>query len=103
MAQIPPSNFIASTSLEEYFVDENTGLPLAGGSVYFYKDTARTVPKLVYELTGDPNTVGGYSFAPLPNPVQLSATGTFMDNNGNNIAVYYNPFDAEGNLELYYV
>lgn len=103
MAQIPPSNYIASTSLEEYFVDENTGLPLANGAVYFYRDIARTTPKLVYELTGDPSNVGGYSFAPLPNPVQLSATGTFMDNNGNNIAVYYYPYDTEGNLDLYYV
>jgi hypothetical protein len=103
MAQTPPDNYISSTSLDEYFVNENTGLPLAGGRVTFYEDKSRTTTKLVYKLTGDPDSVGGYDFAFLPNPMILSATGTFVDNNGDNVAVYYKPYDADGNLDLYYV
>lgn len=104
---LPDNRFIASTSLEEYFVDKNTGLPLAGGQVYFYQDIARTNPKLVYTLTGDPNSVGGYSFVALNNPLILSATGTFLYN-GNEIAVYYFPYDGDpttstNTLDLYYV
>lgn len=103
MPQIPPNNYIASTSLEEYFVDKVNGLPLANGYVHFYKDQDRATRKLVYKLTGDPDEVGGYAFAALPNPVRLSSTGTFVDQNGSNIAVYYYPYDTDGNLELYYV
>ena len=108
MANIPDNRFIASTSLEEYFVDKNSGLPLSNGAVYFYQDISRTTPKLVYELTGDPTNVGGYTFVPLDSPVRLSATGTFVDDDGNNIAVYYFPYDglpasSANTLDLYYV
>ena len=108
MANIPDNRFISSTSLEEYFVDKSSGLPLSGGYVYFYRDISRTTPKLVYQLTGDPATGGGYSFAPLSNPVRLSANGTFQDNDGNNIALYYFPYDglpatSLNKLDLYYV
>ena len=92
--------YMTDTSLEEYFVDKSTGEPLAGGFVYFYEDDARTVPKLVYELSGAPPN---YTYSPLPNPIQLSAVGTPQDAAGNNIAIYYYPFDAAGNLQLYYV
>lgn len=108
MANIPDNRFISATSLQEYFVDKSSGLPLSNGAVYFYRDTSRTTFKSVYQLTGDPNTTGGYSFTPLNNPLNLSATGTFVDNNGNNIAVYYFPYDgtpnaSAGNIELYYI
>lgn len=108
MANTPDNRFIASTSLEEYFVDKSSGLPLANGAVYFYRDISRTTLKSVYELTGDPNEVGGYNFAALDNPVRLSATGTFQDDDGNNIAVYYFPYDgtpddSTNTLDLYYV
>lgn len=107
MANIPDNRFISSTSLEEYFVDKSSGLPLSGGYVYFYRDISRTTPKLVYQLTGDPATGGGYSFAPLTNPVRLSANGTFQQG-GNNIALYYFPYDglpatSLNKLDLYYV
>jgi len=105
---LPDNRFIAATSLEEYFVDKSSGLPLSAGYVYFYQDIARTVPKLVYQLTGDPANVGGYTFAALPNPLRISATGTFQDNDGNNIAVYYFPYDglpdtSTNVLDLYYI
>ena len=97
--------YITAIDLEEYFVDKDSGLPLAGGQIQFWVDGARTTPKLVYELTGDPTNSqgGGYDYAALPNPIILSDVGTIQDNNGNNVPVYYYPYDEDGNLQLYYV
>jgi hypothetical protein len=92
--------YITSVELQSYFVDKDTGLPLAGGQVWFYEDTNRNQLKNVYELTGSPPN---YQYAPLPNPITLSGVGTFMDDDGNDIAVYYFPFDDFGNVQLYYV
>ena len=96
---------IATTSLEEYFVDKSTGQPLTGGLIYFWEDNARTVPKLVYELSGAPPN---YTFTPLPNPMQLSMVGTPQDTAGNNVAIYYFPFEgdifvSDGTQQLYFV
>ncbi len=76
-----PSYMIAP-SLEQYYVDKDTGLPLAKGVVTFYKDQARTVLKPIYTISGSPPN---YTYVQLPNPVSLSATGTFQDANGNNV------------------
>lgn len=97
--------YITAVDLEEYFVDKDTGLPLAGGQIQFWVDGARTTPKLVYELTGDPTNSqgGGYSYAPLPNPITLSDVGTVQDSNGNNTPIYYYPYDSNGQLQLYYI
>lgn len=95
--------YITSVELESYFVDKSTGEPLAGGIVSFWRDTQRTVPKLVYELIDSPPYMMANSYAPLPNPIILSQSGTFQDAAGNNIAVYYFPYDQFGNLDLYYI
>ena len=92
--------YIPLYQLQQYFVDKDTGAPLAGGKVYFYSDVNRTVAKNVYELQGNS---ANYTFSPLPNPVILSAVGTPVDVNGNDIVIYAYPFDANGNSELYYV
>ena len=89
---------------QEITLDKDTGAPLSGGFVYFYEDDNRLVPKLVYELVN----VGGaappnYAYMPLPNPLQLSAVGSPMDANGNDVAVYYYPYDANGDIQLYYI
>jgi hypothetical protein len=83
-------------------IDKVTGFPLAGGIVTFYKDQARTITGLkpVYMLSGSPPN---YSFVPLPNPITLSSIGTFQDNSGNDIVVYFFPYDDKGNQELYYI
>lgn len=94
------SNYITVDGLEAYFIDKSTGQPLAGGIVNFYEDNNRTVGKLVYQLTGSPPN---YTYTALPNPLILSNTGTFQDASGNNIAVYFFPYDINGNLQLYYV
>lgn len=97
--------FVTSVNLEPYFVDKSTGLPLANGTVEFWQDDDRGTPKLVYQLSGSPPN---YTYTALPNPLTLSAVGTFQNAGGDNIAVYYFPYDGDpdssnGNVELYYI
>lgn len=96
------SRYISSLDLEPYFVSNQNGEANAGGVVTFYIDTNRTTLKLVYQLSKDPMT-GVYSYVPLPNPITLSGVGTFQNAAGDNIAVYYFPYDQFGNQELYYI
>lgn len=94
------NRYVIAPSLQMYFVDKDTGLPLENGLVFFYEDQARTVPKDVFEISGDPPN---YSYNVLPNPVSLSSVGTFQDDSGADIIPYYFPFDANGDIELYYI
>ena len=95
--------YITAIDLSPYLVDKDSGAPLASGVVSFYQDATRAVPKLVYELSGAPPN---YTYTALPNPIILSNTGTFQDAAGNNIAVYYFPYDSQlpdANVQLYYI
>lgn len=96
------SRYVIAPSLQEYFVDKDSGLPLSGGKVYFFQDTARTVPKDVFELSGSPPN---YTYTVLPNPVTLSAVGTFQDASGNDIIPYYFPYVSltDSTVQLYYI
>lgn len=94
------SRYMIAPSVQEYFVDKDTGRPLAAGVVTFFQDEARTIKKPVYQLTGSPPD---YTYTPLPNPCTLSSSGTFQDEDGNDILPYYYPFDANGNIQLYYI
>lgn len=87
-------------SVQEFFIDKLTGLPMAAGKVFFYSDVDRNVLKPIYALSGSPPN---YSYVQLPNPVTLTAVGTFSDSQGNDVLPYYYPFDDEGNVELYYI
>lgn len=93
-------NYVLAPSLQEYFVDKDTGLPLAGGQVFFWSDVNRSIPKTVYELSGSPPS---YSYTALPNPSTLSGVGTFQDAGGQDILPYWYPYDSDGNVELYFV
>lgn len=95
--------YITAIDLSPYLVDKDSGAPLSNGVVSFWQDDARTVPKLVYELSGAPPN---YTYTALPNPIILSNAGTFQDAAGNNIAVYYFPYDSQlpdANVQLYYI
>lgn len=92
--------YMVGINLEEYFVDNETGLPLSEGSIEFWVDTSRSTPKPVFQLTGSPPN---YTYDQLPNPITLSSVGTIVNNSGTNIAVYYYPFDEEGAIQLYYI
>lgn len=98
------SRFIACSDLQQYFVDKDSGFPLDAGEVTFYSDVNRTIKKPVYMITGSPPN---YSYSVLPNPMILSAVGTF-EYNGNDIIPYYFPYegtpdDSNNTVELYYV
>lgn len=94
------TRYIPLNFLQQYFVDLATGLPLAGGIVTFYKDQARTQLKNIYQISGTPPN---YTYTALPNPLTLSANGTFVDASGNDISVYAFPYDSAGAVELYFV
>ena len=89
------ANYMLATSVDQTFTD-NLGQPLVAGSVEFFVDTARATPKPVFEQTGVP---GAYRY------VQQGTNGVITLNAGGKIdkALYYNPYDAKGNDELYYV
>lgn len=92
--------YITDASLEEYFVDKETALPLSGGMVFFWRDVNRTVPKAIFTISGSaPN----YTFVQLPNPMTLSGVGTPQDGGGNNVPIYYYPYDDEGAIDRYFV
>lgn len=92
--------FIVAPSLQSYFVDKNTGEPLAGGKVFTYSDVDRTTPKPVYTIAGN---ASNYTYVELPNPIILSGVGTVQDDNFNDDLIYWYPYDADGDPELYYV
>lgn len=94
------SRYMIAPSLEEYFVDKTTGLPLDGGKIFFFSDIDRATLKPIFKLSGSPPN---YSYTQLPNPSILSGVGTFQDELNNNILPYYYPYDPDGNVELYYV
>lgn len=94
------SRYFTAIDLEEYFVDRTTGQPLSGGSIYFFEDDNRNTPKAIYTISGAPPN---YTYVALPNPLTLSAVGTIQDGLGNNVPIYYFPYNANGDLELYYI
>ncbi len=92
--------FIPAFSIEDVILDKDTGAPLSGGLVYFEQDNQRGVLKPIYQITG---TSPNYSFIQLPNPMTLSSIGTFEDSLDNPVIPYFYPYDADGDVELYYV
>src|SRR5882672_703556 len=92
--------YFVTSDLSPYFVDKNSGLPLANGTITFYRDVARNTPKTVYQLIGAPPN---YGYVPLSNPVPLSSVGQPQDGTADNVIIYYFPYDSDGNLDLYYV
>lgn len=98
--------FVVTSDLESYFVDKDSGEPLAAGVVTFYRQTNQSVKKPVYQITSP--GAGMYEYTALPNPCILSSVGTFQDALGNNIVPYYFPYtgdqdDSTNVLDLYYI
>jgi hypothetical protein len=99
---INPSLLVSAAMLQDYLVDNATGLPMTNGTVTLYKDNSRTTFKNWYQLTGSP---GSYTFIVLPNPMTLSAVGTIQDDNGNDVIPFYYPYSEDDNAtpEFYYI
>lgn len=94
--------FMIAPSLQEYFVDKDTGLPLANGKVFFYQDDNRSVLKPIYTLSGTPSN---YGYTPLSNPVTLNGVGTFSSNETDDVLPYYFPYNELNHniVQLYYI
>lgn len=92
--------YIVASDIEQYYVNKDTGLPLANGTLTFYRDAARNVPKEVFQLSGFPPN---YTYTSMGAQITLSAVGTVQNSGGDNEVIYYFPFDTEGNLDLYYI
>jgi hypothetical protein len=92
--------YFACFPLQEYFVNKDTGFPLAGGYVEFFSDPAFTVPKDVFQQSLISNN---FTYTNLGPVLVLSSVGTFQDNNGNDIIPFLYPYNAQGELELYFI
>lgn len=104
MANLNERLFI-SLPLDQYFVDKDTGQPLANGTIEFYRDSSRVTPKAVYQLSG---TEPDYTYTALPNPITLSAVGNIVNAAGFNKTLYFFPYtgtpDNPGDeIDLYYI
>lgn len=88
-------SYICSSDIEGVFLDKLTGFPLAAGTIDFFIDGSST-PKAVYKTTGSPPS----GFVSLGTSITLNSIGGY-DDSGQSIVIYYYPYDADGNLELY--
>jgi len=90
---ITNSQYTIAPSLQQCFINPNTGVPLSSGTVEFFRNNDRITHKPVYKYVGSPTP----AFIELPNPVILNGSGCFDD------IIYYLPFDQDGNIDLYYI
>ena len=99
------NRLIALTSLNQFFVDKDTGAPLSGGTLEFYRDKNNAASKNVYKLDG---TQPDYSYTNIGAVITLGADGTAQDSSGNNIIIYGFPYtdtpsETSTTLDLYYI
>jgi hypothetical protein len=87
---INPSLLVSAAMMQDYFVDNATGLPMANGTITMFQDNSRTTLKNWYYQSGSP---GAYTYITLPNPLTLSGVGTIQDGNGNDTIPFYYPYD----------
>jgi hypothetical protein len=93
------TKYVPLSTIQEQFWDKLNDVPLANGVVSFYIDTARTIPKQIYVLSG---SAPDYTYTSIGTSITLSSIGTF-DYEGNNIVPYLYPYDTSGDIELYYI
>lgn len=97
------NRYIPDISLSEFLIDPETGLPIGAdgnpGMVEFWQDEDRSQPKNVFQLTGSPPN---YTYSVLPNPMDV-VNGIPVNENGENVAIYYYPYDELGNIQNYYI
>jgi hypothetical protein len=88
MCEIVTSQLICPAILQN-LVDSKTGIPLAGGVVTFYRQQDMSTLKNVYYQVG---SAPPYTYVAAPNPMILSATGSTVDTNGNDVLLFYYPY-----------
>lgn len=103
----PNPLYFACFPLQEYFVNKITGLPLSGGYVEFFSDPSFTVPKDVYQQTLVTSPTEEYQYASLGSTLVLSAAGTFVGDNGDDIIPFLFPYDGTpsepGKVQPYFI
>lgn len=93
--------YIPLTSIWQLFTDKDTGNFLRNGYVKFWVDTARTVGKPVFQLTGSPPNYSyiQYGF--------LDTDGSWRvdlnDQGALDLIPYGFPYDSQGNIQLYFI
>lgn len=93
--------YIPAFSIEDVLLDKDTGAPMSGGIVTFFQDDQRSVMLPVWQITG---SSGSYTYTYLPNPMTLSAIGTFVDALGNPVVPYFKiTYDDAGAPIYYYI
>jgi len=92
--------FIPLFTIEEVVLNKDTGLPLSGGVVRFFRDAQRVTPKDVFTISG---TYPFYTFTDVGAVFTLGIAGDFVDGSGNPFVPYAYPYDAAGAVDLYYV
>jgi hypothetical protein len=99
---INPSLLISAPILQDYLVDKDSGLPLSAGIVTFYQDSQRNIYKNWYYQS---TNFAPYEFLAGPNPMVLTAVGTFSDANGNDVIPFFYPYDENNQAvaQPYYV
>ena len=104
---LPNPLYVACFPLQEYFVNKDTGFPLANGYVEFFSDPAFTVPKDVYQQSYVAAPTETYTYTSLGSVLQLSGVGTFQDNNSNDIIPFLFPYtgtpESPGTVQLYWI
>lgn len=105
---LPDNSYYPLFPIQEQIIDSTNGLPLADGTVAFYRDTNRSVPKNIYQRTENPDNT--FTYANLGSVVTLSSIGTFVDPAGNNIIPFLWPFlgsptdsPPSTTVDLYYI
>lgn len=105
---LPNNSYYPLFPLQEQIVDKDTALPLAAGTVSFFRDIARTQPKAVYQRTENPDNT--FTYDSLGYILQLSSIGTFVSQSGDNIIPFLWPFvglpsdsPVSTTVDLYYV
>jgi len=99
---INPALLVSAAMMQDYFVDNATGLAMSDGVITMYQDDSRTTLKNWYYQTGIP---GNYTYLPLDNPLTLSAVGTISDPSGNDTIPFYYPYSEIDSsvVQAYYV
>lgn len=90
--------YVVAVSQQEVFTDKDTGEILVNGEIRFFKDTERQISKDVFVLTGSPD----YTYTNIGSVVTTNSAGSpqYM---GNNVNIYYFPYDEEGVIDRYFV
>ncbi|MGN6347047.1 MAG: hypothetical protein ACTHME_05030 [Candidatus Nitrosocosmicus sp.] len=93
-------NYVPLTPLWEVFTDKDALTFLADGYVKFFVDTARTVGKPVYQLTGSPPNYDYIEYGFLDTDgswrVNMNLQGAFDQ------VIYGYPLDENGEVQLYF-